>query len=140
MLLGGETKEWIPSMAAMLEELPSREAEKWCHHMRFKRDDSEAILQCLQRVPETIKASEPAGGCPPAVVDCLDPLERRGLSISLCSRRPATPREGRSYVNTWKDMATEISGNDLAEMGLRPSRAYGGDSGHGEGARGWTER
>ncbi len=124
-LMGGEIKKWIPSLAAMLEELPAREAEKWCHLMRFRRDDSAAILQCLQRVPEAMRALSPRETSPSMVVYFLDPLDGEALAYLYVLARPQLRKKVESYINTWKDMQTEISGNDLAEMGLRPSRAYG---------------
>jgi tRNA nucleotidyltransferase (CCA-adding enzyme) len=124
-LLGEEMKKWIPSLAALLEELQPREAEKWCHQMRFKRGDSQAILQCLQRVPEIAKALSSQGTSPSKVVDFLDPLSSEALAYLYVLAGAALRDKIVSYVRIWKDMETEINGNDLAEMGLRPSRAYG---------------
>jgi tRNA nucleotidyltransferase (CCA-adding enzyme) len=124
-LLGGEVRKWVPSLAAMLEELPPREAEKWCHLMRFKRGDSEAILQCLRRVPDTLRSLGARGTTPSRVVDFLDPLDGEALAYLYVLAGPALREKVVSYVRSWKDMQTEIDGNDLAEMGLRPSRAYG---------------
>ncbi len=124
-LVGGETKMWVPSLAAMLEELPPQEAEKWCRLMRFKRDDSEALIQCLQRVPAALKALSSRGTPPSKVVDFLDPLTGEALAYLYVFAGPHLREKAVSYVRIWKDMETEISGNDLAEMGLKPSRAYG---------------
>jgi len=124
-LVGGEAKKWIPSLAAMLEDLPLQESEKWCHQMRFKRDDTVAILQCLGRVPEMIKVLSSEVLSPSKVVDFLDPLVGEALAYLYILGGPQPRRNVVSYIETWRDVAPEIKGNDLAELGLKPSRAYG---------------
>jgi tRNA nucleotidyltransferase (CCA-adding enzyme) len=124
-LLSGSFKAWIPCISAMLEDLPAREAEKWCHLMRFKREDTNAIRQCLQRVPEAISLLSSRKPPPSRVVDILDPLGGEALAYLYVLGGPEQRDRIVSYVNIWKDVETEITGNDLAELGLQPSRAYG---------------
>jgi tRNA nucleotidyltransferase (CCA-adding enzyme) len=123
-LVGEGVKKWIPSMSAMLEDLPLQEAEKWCHQMRFKRDDAEAVLQCLRRVPEIIKIFSTEEPSPSRVVDFLDPLVGEALAYLYVLGGPGPRRLVVSYLKRWKNMATEINGRDLAGLGLKPSRAY----------------
>jgi tRNA nucleotidyltransferase (CCA-adding enzyme) len=123
-LVGDGLKKWVPYISAMLEELPQREAEKWCHQMRFKREDARAILQCLERVPEIIRTLSSERLSPSRVVDFLDPLAAEALAYLYVFGGPELRESVVSYVNVWKYMELEITGNDLAELGLRPSRAY----------------
>jgi tRNA nucleotidyltransferase (CCA-adding enzyme) len=123
-LLGDSIRKWVPSISAMLEDLPEREAEKWCHLMRFKREDTRAIKQCLDRVPGIITMLSSEKVPPSRVVDILDPLVAEALAYLYVLGGPEPRDTVTSYVNKWKDIELEITGNDLAEMGLRPSRAY----------------
>jgi tRNA nucleotidyltransferase (CCA-adding enzyme) len=123
-LVGEGAKKWIPSLAAMLEDLPLQESEKWCHQMRFKRDDTAAILQCLGRVPETIKALSGEELPPSRIADFLDPLAGEALAYLYVLGGPLPRASVVSYMRKWKNMITEIDGNDLAALGLQPSRAY----------------
>jgi tRNA nucleotidyltransferase (CCA-adding enzyme) len=123
-LVGEDVKKWIPSLAAMLEDLPLQESEKWCHQMRFKRDNTGAILQCLGRVPGIIKIFSSEELSPSRVVDFLDPLVGEALAYLYILGGPQPRKNVVSYIERWMDIAPEIKGNDLAELGLKPSRAY----------------
>ncbi len=123
-LLGGEIRTWIPFLAAMLEDIPLKEAEKWCHQMRFKRDDAQAILQCLGRIPEITRELSAEDIIPSKVADFLDPLVGEALAYLYVLGGPQPRRAVVSYVRRWKHVMPEVKGNDLAELGLRPSRAY----------------
>ncbi|MDD3717115.1 MAG: CBS domain-containing protein [Actinomycetota bacterium] len=123
-LAGEGMKRWVPPLVAMLEELPGREAEKWCHLMRFKREDTQAILQCLGRVPETIRALSTEMPPPSRIAGFLDPLAGEALAYLYVLGGPGIRDVVELYVNKWKYMETEIDGNDLAGLGLAPSRIY----------------
>ncbi len=123
-LVGSGCKVWIPGMAAMLVDLPLSEAEKWCRQMRFKREDTETMTQCLGRVPKIIDALEERDTPPSVMVELLDPLNNEALAYLYVLGGPEVRDLLQGYVGKLRNMATEISGNDLREMGLTPSRAY----------------
>ncbi len=123
-LAGGGVKKWIPSLTAMLEELPPQEAEKWCHQMRLKREDAEAVLQCLRRVPEMVRTFDTQELSPSEVVDFLDPLPGEAIACLYVLGGTQVRKLVASYQKTWKHVGPEIGGHDLAELGLKPSRAY----------------
>lgn len=123
-LAGDGMKRWVPALVAMLEDLPGGEAGKWCHLMRFKREDTRAILQCLGRVPEIIRVLSAENPPTSGVVDVLDPLAGEALAYLYVFGGPDIRDTVASYVNHWKHTETEITGNDLAGLGLEPSRAY----------------
>ncbi len=126
MELAGEgAKKWIPSLAAMLGELPAREAEKWCHQMRFRREDAEAIMQCLERVPGAIEALREGKAAPSEAAHLLDPMSGEAVAYLYVLGGPGVRKSVEMYVNIWKNIPLEISGHDLSAMGLKPSRAYG---------------
>ncbi len=125
MELAGEgAKKWIPSLAAMLGDLPAREAEKWCHQMRFRREDAEAIMQCLETVPGIVEALGKGGMSPSEITHLLDPLSGEALAYLYVLGGPGARKSVEMYVKKWKIMTLEISGHDLSAMGLKPSRAF----------------
>jgi tRNA nucleotidyltransferase (CCA-adding enzyme) len=123
-LVGENDKAWIPCMAAMLADLPLKEAEKWYHQMRFKREDSETMMQCLGRVPGVIDVLCSEKLPPSGIVGLLDPLNREALAYLYILGGPEIRKVVISYVREWNIMVLDISGRDLGELGLRPSRAY----------------
>lgn len=123
-LLGEEGKRWIPCLAAMLADLPQQEAEKWCHQMRFKRDDAKTIMQCIGQVPEIIGTFTAEKPPPSGVVEFLDPLNDEALAYLYMLGGPKSRKMVVSYIKKWKDAAPDINGRDLADLGLKPSRAY----------------
>jgi tRNA nucleotidyltransferase (CCA-adding enzyme) len=92
--------------------------------MRFRREDAEALMQCLERVPGVIAALTDRERPPSEVVDFLDPLSREALAYLYVLGGPSMRRLVERYVKTWKHTSPEISGHDLAVLGLKPSRAY----------------
>lgn len=123
-LAGEGAKRWIPSLAAMLEELPEREAEKWCHQMRFRREDVEALMQCLEKVPGIVEALDGESLSPSETAGFLDPLSAEALAYLYVLGGPGARKSVENYVRKWKDIPLEISGHDLSAMGLKPSRKY----------------
>jgi len=123
-LMGKEGKGWILCMAAMLADLPPREAEKWCNQMRLRREDAEAVRQCLESVPGIIQSIYEEDMPPSRVVALLEPLGEEALVYLHVTGGPDARRRVQMYSKKWKKMALSISGRDLAEMGLPPSRLY----------------
>jgi tRNA nucleotidyltransferase (CCA-adding enzyme) len=123
-LLGNAGKAWILCMAAMLADLPSQETEKWCHQMRFRREDTETIMQCLVRVPEIMAICVAEKPSTSRIVELLDPLNDEALAYLYALGGPQLRKTVVSYIKKWKNMALDIDGRDLTEMGLKPSRAF----------------
>ncbi len=123
-LIGEEGRAWIPGMATMLADLPSAEGLKWCHQMRLRREDSEAIRQCLEEVPIAVEALCDRRTSPSRVVAMLDPLVPEALAYLYALAGPEARERVFSYLTTWRGTFPSISGKDLREMGLPPSRLY----------------
>ncbi|MDY6793983.1 MAG: CBS domain-containing protein [Actinomycetota bacterium] len=123
-LLGGDKKGWIPTMAAMLADLPRQESEQWCHLMRFRRGDADTILQCIQKVPMIIETFCSRKPPPSELVHVLDPLKNEALAYLYVLGGPDTRGLLEDYVTKWNNMVPEMDGRDLRELGLKPSPAY----------------
>jgi tRNA nucleotidyltransferase (CCA-adding enzyme) len=123
-LAGQGVRRWIPAICAMLGDLPLHEAEKWCHQMRFKRDDTEAVLQCLERIPSLVEALDEGRPSPSEVADLLDPLRGEAIAYLYVLGGPRPRKLAASYLRRWKHVVPEIGGHDLADLGLKPSRSY----------------
>ena len=124
-LVGPDVKSWLPSMAALLGDLPSHEVENWCNQMRFKREDTGTIMQCHDLVPAIIDSLGSGESLPSRVVDLLDPLNKEALAYLYALGGLEIKAMVENYMMRWKNITIDIGGEDLAAMGLRPSPAYG---------------
>jgi tRNA nucleotidyltransferase (CCA-adding enzyme) len=123
-LLGSEGKGWLLSMAALLSSLPPGEAERWCRQMRFRRDDRDALLQCLRLVPGLLRDLEAEGIPPSRVTRWLDPLKRESLTYLYALGGPRARERMIAYLERWSRARPEVTGRDLEAMGLEPSPLY----------------
>ena len=123
-LMGYKGKRWILCMAAMLADLTFQEAEKWCNQMRLRREDAEAVRQCLEQDPEVMSRISGKDAPPSEVVALLEPLGEEALAYLYVTGGPEARKRTQAYFKRWKKMALSINGRDLAEMGLPPSRLY----------------
>ncbi|WP_287152729.1 CBS domain-containing protein, partial [Candidatus Solincola tengchongensis] len=123
-MLGTEGRRWIPVAAAMLADLPPGEGLKWCHQMRMRREDAEAVRQCLEEVPRAVEELSGEKVAPSRVVSLLDPLSPEAITYLYALAGPTARERIAAYVTNWKEMAPSVSGRDLKEMGLPPSRVY----------------
>jgi tRNA nucleotidyltransferase/poly(A) polymerase len=109
----------------LLAELPGPHPAKWCRLMRFKREDTEKIISCLEEVPMVIEVLKHKKPPPSVIVGLLDPLKREALAYLYALGGEKARKTVRTYVETWHNLEPEISGEDLKKMGLKPSRVYG---------------
>jgi len=124
-LIGPDHKPWLPGMGALLGDLPSNEVRKWCNQMRFKRVDTDTIMQCHDSVPDVIESLMHGENLPSRVVTLLDPLNNEALAYLYVLGGPGIRAAVESFIRRWKHMTIDIGGEDLATMGLMPSPAYG---------------
>jgi tRNA nucleotidyltransferase (CCA-adding enzyme) len=111
-------------MAALLQELPLPEAEKWCHLMRFKREDRLTLIQCVGDIPGIIDEISFEKMPPSGIVGLLDPLKKEALAYLYAMGGPGAREVVTRYTGEWSRIETEISGRDLEKLGLPPSPAY----------------
>ncbi len=123
-LLAEEGREWILPMAALLSSLPPDEAEKWCRQMRFRKDDRDALLQCLRLVPGLLRELETDEILPSRATRLLDPLKRESLTYLYALGGARTRRHVKTYLGDWSRVRPEVTGKDLEAMGLEPSPLY----------------
>jgi len=123
-MVGTEGRRWIPVAAAMLADLPPGEGLKWCHQMRLRREDTEALRQCLEEVPRAVEELSRKDLAPSRAVFLLDPLSPEAITYLYALAGPTAREKVAAYLTSWKEMAPSVSGRDLKEMGLPPSRVY----------------
>ncbi|OFW67478.1 MAG: hypothetical protein A2V52_03015, partial [Actinobacteria bacterium RBG_19FT_COMBO_54_7] len=123
--IGAEAKFWLPGIAVLLSELPLHEVEKWCNQMRFKREDANTIKQCHDVVPAIIESLLQGDAAASRITGLLDPLNNEALAYLYILGGPEIRGMVETYLKRWKNISIDIKGEDLAEMGLAPSPAYG---------------
>ncbi|MEJ5186831.1 MAG: hypothetical protein WHT46_07100, partial [Candidatus Geothermincolales bacterium] len=123
-LLGDEKRGWVLSMAALLSSLPAEEAEKWCRQMRFRRDDRDALLQCLRLVPGLLRELDEEELAPSRATRLLDPLKRESLTYLYALGGRRVRERVASYLERWSHVRPQVTGKDLEAIGLEPSPLF----------------
>ena len=111
-------------LALLAYRLDSEAANELLTRLKVRRDDAEdmRLLPSLKEaLPQVGKARQPS-----AVYRSLQPYPSRVLAVAwLATDRKRIQRRLLRYQTEWRWVETEITGNDLKAMGLRPGPVYG---------------
>jgi tRNA nucleotidyltransferase (CCA-adding enzyme) len=119
-----EAPAWRIRLAALARRLPPDELSDWLERMKFRRRDAERIalaVAAASRLRERVVATaEPA-----ALRELIRPHDPDGALLALAgAEEPARGRLVR-YFEELRDVRLEISGMDLAALGLDESPRVG---------------
>src|SRR5689334_12635692 len=119
--LGAAVPDWRLGLAALARKLPPDEVYDWLERLHVRRRDAEAIAQAVTvgpRLAERLRAErEPA-----AVASVADRLPADALLYALALEDSAALR---SWFARLRDVRLEVTGRDLADLGLRESPRVG---------------
>jgi tRNA nucleotidyltransferase (CCA-adding enzyme) len=111
-------------LALLAYRLDSEALNELLTRLKVRRDDAEdmRLLPGLKEaLPQVGKVRQPS-----AVCRLLQPYPSRVLAVAwLATDRGRIQRRLLSYQTEWRWIETEITGNDLKAMGLRPGPGYG---------------
>jgi tRNA nucleotidyltransferase (CCA-adding enzyme) len=111
-------------LALLVYRLDGEASNELLTRLKVRRDDAEdmRLLPSLKEVlPQVGKARQPS-----AVYRSLQPYPSRVLAVAwLATDRKRIQRRLYRYQTEWRWIETEITGNDLKAMGLRPGPVYG---------------
>lgn len=116
---------WRPRLAVLVSRIHPDELYAWFSRLRLRRRDTDAIVDAVAvapRLPALLEGvSEPA-----QAVRLLAPHDPVGLLLALALAGEG-PHEAwiHRYFDGLRGVALEISGADLAELGLRESPRVG---------------
>lgn len=119
-----ETPVWRLRLAVLARRLPPDELYEWFERLRLRRRDADLIADAVTVAPRLgerlAAADEPA-----AVRAIVEPHDPDGALLALATAdEPARSRLERYFADL-RDVRLEISGGDLASLGLAESPRVG---------------
>ncbi|HEX5468140.1 MAG TPA: CBS domain-containing protein [Gaiellaceae bacterium] len=122
--LAPEAPAWRLRLAALARGLRSDELYEWFERLKLRRRDGDRIADAVTvgpRLPDLLGDVE----APAAVRDLVEPHDPDGALVALAlAEEPARSRIER-YFAEFRDVRLEISGGDLAVLGVRESPRVG---------------
>ncbi|MGH3041175.1 MAG: hypothetical protein ACRDNG_05465, partial [Gaiellaceae bacterium] len=119
-----ETPLWRPRVAALARQLTPDELYDWFERLRLRRRDADRIADAVTVAPklrELVAAAEE----PAALRALVEPHDPDGILMAMAGADDAVRSRLERYFGELRDVELEISGADLAELGLAESPQVG---------------
>ena len=119
---GVDIPDWRIGLAVLGRRLPPDEAYEWLDRLKVRRRDAERIAHATKLAPvvaERLRQREPEPAEVHALVDPYAP-DLPLLALALEDLAPL-----RAYFRRLRDVRLEVTGSDLAELGLGESPRVG---------------
>jgi tRNA nucleotidyltransferase (CCA-adding enzyme) len=119
-----ETPRWRPRLAALARRLPPDELYGWFESLRLRRRDADRIADAVTVAPrlrELVAATDE----PAALRALAEPHDPDGLLMAMAGGDDEVWARLARYFEELRGVALEISGADLAELGLGESPQVG---------------
>ncbi len=115
---------WRPRLAALARRLPSDELYDWFERLRLRRRDADRIADAVTVAPRLRELV--AGTEEPAALRALaEPHDPDGILMAMAGAGDEVRSRLERYFDELRDVQLEISGADLAELGLGESPQVG---------------
>ena len=119
-------KRWLVRLLLLLEDLDGAELEEFCQRYRFNKEERESILKGKNKakeLEEKLKMSEFLK--PSSIYYLLQPLSQEILLFTI-ARAEEKGMEKRifDYLSKMKNIKIKVDGNDLKQMGYKPSPEF----------------
>src|ERR687891_1389853 len=119
-----ETPAWRTRLAVLARRLPPDELTDWLARLKLRRRDAERIAAAVTVAPR-LRARAAGTDEPAALRELVRPYDPDGALLALAgAEEPARGRLVR-YFEELRRVRLEISGGDLAELGLSESPRVG---------------
>ena len=119
-----ETPAWRTRLAVLARRLPPDELTDWLARLKLRRRDAERIAAAVTVAPR-LRARAAGTDEPAALRELVRPYDPDGALLALAgAEEPARGRLVR-YFEELRRVRLEISGGDLAELGLAESPRVG---------------
>jgi tRNA nucleotidyltransferase (CCA-adding enzyme) len=115
---------WRPRLAALARRLPPDELYDWFDRLKLRRRDADLIADAVTvaaRLRERVAAAEE----PAALRGLVEPHDPDGALLALAGAAGAARERLVRYFEELREVRLEISGGDLAELGLTESPRVG---------------
>ena len=119
-----ETPLWRPRLAALARRLPPDELYDWFERLRLRRRDADRIADAVTVAPrlrELVAASDE----PAALRAVAEPHDPDGVLVAMAGADDDVRSSLARYFDELRGVRLEISGADLADLGLAESPQVG---------------
>jgi tRNA nucleotidyltransferase (CCA-adding enzyme) len=119
-----ETPLWRPRLAALARRLPPDELYAWFERLRLRRRDADRIADAVTVAPrlrEVVAVTDE----PAALRALAEPHDPDGLLMAMAGADDEVRARLERYFEELRDVRLEISGADLADLGLGESPQVG---------------
>jgi tRNA nucleotidyltransferase (CCA-adding enzyme) len=118
---GLETPAWRLGLAALARRLPPDEVYDWLKRLKVRRRDAEQVAAAVTVGPKLVERLQD-GASPAEVVAAAEPYAPDAplFALALADLEPL-----HAYFDRLRDVRLEVSGADLAELGLGESPRVG---------------
>ena len=122
--LAPEAPSWRLRLAVLARRLSSTEILGWSERLRLRRRDAERIADAVTVAPRLVERAAVADE-PAALRDIVRPHDPDGALLALAGADGVARERLERYFEELRDVRLEISGGDLAELGLAESPQVG---------------
>ena len=119
-----DTPRWRPRLAALARRLPPDELYDWFERLRLRRRDADRIADAVTVAPRLRELA--AGTDEPAALRALaEPHDPDGVLMAMAGADDEVRTRLARYFDELRGVELEISGADLADLGLAESPQVG---------------
>jgi tRNA nucleotidyltransferase (CCA-adding enzyme) len=119
-----EAPAWRLRLAVLARRLSSTEVLDWAEGLKLRRRDAERIADAVAVAPR-LRDLVGATKEPAALWQRVAPHDPDGALLALATSKGRARKRLERYFEELRDVTLEISGGDLAELGLRESPQVG---------------
>jgi tRNA nucleotidyltransferase (CCA-adding enzyme) len=119
---GLDVPDWRLGLAALARKLPPDEVYEWLQRLKIRRRDAERIAAAVTVGPRLVERLSGREAMPAEVVALSEPYAPDAPLFALALEELESLRE---YFRQLRDVQLEVTGSDLAELGLGESPRVG---------------
>jgi tRNA nucleotidyltransferase/poly(A) polymerase len=120
--LNVDVPDWRVRLAVLARRLPPDEAYAWLDRLKVRRRDADQIVSAITVAPRLVERLAGADADPAEIVALADPYAPDAPLFALALADSPALRE---YFLRLRDLQLDITGADLAELGLAESPKVG---------------
>jgi len=126
ILFNKRAKRWLIRLLLLLEDLNGAELEEFCRKYRFNKEERESILKGKNKakeLEEKLKTNEFLK--PSSIYYLLQPLSQEILLFTIArAEEKGIEKCIFDYLSKLKNIKIKVDGNDLKQMGYKPSPEF----------------
>lgn len=114
---------WIVNMIGLFYDVPLNEVEKWCSKMKMKKKFTDKIIQGVSEIKDRVKSLRRRKIKNSEIYKILNELYSESI-IVIDALFPNIRNKIEKYINELKDVKISCTGQDLINIGFKPSSFF----------------